>query len=131
MLLRHDIPAAVVFLSIPLGILIAAFLVINEFPDRITDLGAGKKNLVVKLGEQQAARLFMLMIVTAYSIILLLPLVSLPQSVWLGFFGLPFGIMAAKKLLVTQQTSSLIPAQGWTLLSLTLATLGLGIGLLI
>ena len=131
LVLRHELPTAVVFLSIPLGILIAAFLVINEFPDRVADLGAGKKNLVVRLGEQQATRLFMLMIVTAYSLILLLPLSGLPQTVWLGFAGLPLGIMAAKRLLVTQQTSKLIPAQGWTLLSFTLATLGLGIGLLI
>lgn len=47
---RNEISTETIFLSIPLGILIAAFLVINEFPDRIADLSAHKMNLVVRLG---------------------------------------------------------------------------------
>jgi 1,4-dihydroxy-2-naphthoate octaprenyltransferase len=48
---------AVVWASIPLGIFIAAFLWLNEFPDHDADLGAGKRNLVVRLGKRRASRL--------------------------------------------------------------------------
>ena len=47
----------VVWLSLPLGLFIAAFLWVNEFPDYRADRGAGKRNLVVRLGRRRASRL--------------------------------------------------------------------------
>ena len=47
---RGDVPAPVIVLSLPLGILIGAFLWINQFPDYRADLRAGKRTLVVRLG---------------------------------------------------------------------------------
>ena len=47
----------VVWVSLPLGLFIAAFLWVNEFPDYQADLGAGKRNLVVRLGRYRASRL--------------------------------------------------------------------------
>jgi 1,4-dihydroxy-2-naphthoate polyprenyltransferase len=47
----------VVWASMPLGLFIAAFLWVNEFPDYQADLGAGKRNLVVRLGKFRASRL--------------------------------------------------------------------------
>ena len=47
---------AVVWASLPLGVLIAAFLWLNEFPDYEADRGASKRNLVVRLGKRRASR---------------------------------------------------------------------------
>jgi 1,4-dihydroxy-2-naphthoate octaprenyltransferase len=131
LVLCHKLPAAVVALSVPLGILIAAFLVINEFPDRKADLGARKMNLVVQLGEKRAGQLYMVMIVTAFVGILFLPQTGLPNTVWLGFIGLPFGAASARRVVATKETVSLIPAQHWMLMSFVLTAVGLGIGLLV
>lgn len=49
--------ADVVWASLPLGVFIAAFLWVNEFPDFEADRGAGKYNLVARLGKYRASRL--------------------------------------------------------------------------
>ncbi len=131
LVLCHNLPVTVVALSVPLGILIAAFLVINEFPDRKADLDAGKMNLVVHLGDQKAGQLYVVMIILAFFAVLLLPQTGLPNTVWLGFIGLPCGAASARRVLATKETASLIPAQHWMLISFVLTAVGLGIGLLI
>lgn len=45
------------WLSLVLGLLIAAFLLINEFPDYRADRAGGKRTLVVRLGRERAVRL--------------------------------------------------------------------------
>ncbi len=128
---RNEISAEAIFLSIPLGFLIAAFLVINEFPDRKADLSAHKMNLVVRLGVQKSKWLFFALVATAYLGIMILPLVGLTINVWLGLIGLPFGFSAARRLKSIKQTSEIIPAQRWTLFSFCLAAFGCGTGLII
>lgn len=46
----------VAWASLPLGVFIAAFLWVNEFPDLDADRGAGKWNLVARLGKRRASR---------------------------------------------------------------------------
>ena len=128
---RNEISTETIFLSIPLGILIAAFLVINEFPDRIADLSAHKMNLVVRLGVKKSTWLFFSLIATAYLGIGLLPLAGLTPNVWLGLIGLPLGLSAVRRLHLKKQTHEIIPAQRWTLFSFCLAAFGCGTGLLI
>lgn len=53
---RYD--AGAVWLSLPLGLFTAAFLLCNEFPDRRADAPAGKRNLVVRLGPERARWLY-------------------------------------------------------------------------
>ncbi len=45
-----------VFASVPIALLIAAVLYINEFPDYNADKEAGKRHLVVRLGRERAAK---------------------------------------------------------------------------
>jgi len=77
-------------LSVPIGLLAAAILVVNNVRDHDTDARAGKNTLAVKLGRPRARRLFAAMLALAYvvpvAIVLagglspwvLLPFVSLP-----------------------------------------------------
>jgi 1,4-dihydroxy-2-naphthoate octaprenyltransferase len=44
----------VLWASIPMGLLVAAILYINEFPDEVADRAVGKKTLVVVLGRERA-----------------------------------------------------------------------------
>lgn len=83
-------------LSLPLGILIAAFLWVNEFPDHDADVSAGKRNLVVMLGKHRASRLLPLIYAIAALLLVLTPLVT-TLSTWilLGFIYLPFAGLAA------------------------------------
>ena len=80
--------AGPVWLSLPLGILIAAFLWVNEFPDYEADLGAGKNNLVARLGKRMAARMLLPIYCVAFLMLAVLPdLTGLPATIYLGFFA--------------------------------------------
>jgi len=64
-LLTHRYDTDVIWASVPLGLFIAAFLWVNEFPDYDADRGAGKNNLVAQLGKQRASRLLPLIYLLA------------------------------------------------------------------
>ena len=82
--LRWEAPA----LGVPVGLLAAAILVVNNVRDVDTDRRAGKRTLAVKLGRERARTLFDAMLVVAFvvpvalvpalSAWLLLPLAALP-----------------------------------------------------
>ncbi len=80
-----------VLTSIPLGLLIANVLWINQYPDYEADLQGGKRNGVVRLGKKRAGHIFALLFGLAYltmpllailyaSFYWLLPLISLPLA---------------------------------------------------
>jgi 1,4-dihydroxy-2-naphthoate octaprenyltransferase len=126
---RREWGDAVLWASIPLGVLIAAFLWICEFPDARADRLAGKRTLVVTLGPRVASRVYAVLAILAYGLIALLPAVGLPRSTWLGIAGLPFSLWAARRLVRAPETTSLvIPAQAATLLAFLLAAAGMSVG---
>jgi len=87
--------AGPVWLSVPLGLLITAFLWVNEFPDYHADLGAGKYNLVARLGRRRAARILPFIYLAAFALLAALPvLTSMPWTILLGFLALPAAVMA-------------------------------------
>lgn len=91
----HELSWAVFWLSLPLGLFIAAFLWVNEFPDYEADLGAGKKNLVARLGRRNASRALPWIYALAFVLILALPwLAGVPRASCLGFLALPFAAFA-------------------------------------
>ncbi len=130
--LRHEIGRDVLLASLPLGLLIAAFLWINEFPDYLADRGAGKRTLVVRLGRRRASRVFAAMIALAYAGALALPLLGLPPATLLALVGMPHGVAAARRLAASpEETPRIVPAQAWTLLSFVLYAVGMAAGLLV
>ncbi len=81
----------VILASLPLGLLIANVLWINQYPDYEADLQGGKRNGVVRLGKQKAGLIFALLFGLAYltmpvlalfskNFFWLLPLISLPLA---------------------------------------------------
>ena len=119
-----------IHLSMVLGLLVAAFLWINQFPDYLADKSAGKKNLVVRLGRHRAARCYVVMVTAAY-LWLLLVAYSYPGArgaLW-GLSGLPLAGFSAWRLLRSaEHTQSIVPAQAACLASFVLLALGSGLG---
>lgn len=119
-------------LSLPLGLLIGAFLWINEFPDVHADRKANKKTLVVRMGLRKASRVFAIIMVTAGILLIELPLTGFSNSVWIAGIAFLPAFMAARRLWVDHDHAQrLVPAQVNTLLTFVLFAVGGGAGLLI
>jgi 1,4-dihydroxy-2-naphthoate polyprenyltransferase len=128
---RGILPPHVIAVSAPLGLLIAAFLIANEFPDAETDAVAGKRTLVVRLGRSWAGRLHAECVVAAFAILLVLPSFGVARGVWLGVLGaLPAHASALRLLAGPTKTARVIPAQKNALLAFVLLALGTGLGAL-
>ncbi len=81
--------------SIPIGILIALVLFINEFPDYTGDRAVGKRTLVVILGKKNAVILYYILIAAVYAIITGLASVKfLPYACLIVFLSLPVAFKA-------------------------------------
>jgi 1,4-dihydroxy-2-naphthoate octaprenyltransferase len=135
---RGRVSSEILFASVPLGLLIAAFLWINEFPDYSADLRADKRTLVVRLGRPRSAVVFAGLVGAALTIQALLPLVKsetlpvIPRGVWLGLLGLVPAFSSARRLLSTPaEVAKIVPAQRDALLAFLLLAAGSGIGLLL
>ena len=83
--------------SIPIGLLIADVLLINEIPDYIADSSVGKNTLVVRLGRRRAANLYALLMAAAYAFIVLeVGLRLLPTYSLMALATLPMALKAIK-----------------------------------
>ncbi len=77
--------AEVIVASIPIALLIALVLFINQFQNYEADKATGKRHLVVRLGRARSARLFVIMLVATY----------LSLAVGVAAFGVsPFTLLA-------------------------------------
>jgi 1,4-dihydroxy-2-naphthoate octaprenyltransferase len=98
------VPGAVVMAPVPLGLLIAAFLWVNEFPDYEADKSAGKKTLVVRLGKERAVWCFLAIQVVAFIVMLLLRHLGLSGWLLLGEIGLIPAVPAVLRMLRKPKT---------------------------
>ena len=129
---RGGIAPAVVLASLPLGLMVAAFLVINEFPDFRADRAAGKRTLVVRFGRGKASLGFLALVTAAYAGVAALPAAGFPPSTLLALLGAPPAFLAAGRLGARyEDTQAVVPAQAWTLASFVLLALGVAAGLLL
>lgn len=130
---RGTVSSAIISVAALLGVFIAAFLIINEFPDFHADQTAGKRTLVVLLGRKPASRLFVAIIAVAFLLIALLPpLLQFPPAPWLGLIAVVPAFSASKRLLANPETTAqIIPAQANALLTFILFALGSGVGFLL
>ena len=109
-------PGAIVA-SVPVGLLIAAVLYINEFHDFDADKTVGKKTLVVILGREKATKGFYLLMLSTY-VVVVLGIVAgvVPWPAILTLLILP---VTWKTLKITRanysNTSNLVPAMAKTI----------------
>jgi 1,4-dihydroxy-2-naphthoate octaprenyltransferase len=89
------LPFRIFLISIPIGILIALVLFINEFPDYMADKTVGKRTLVVILGKKRSVILYhSLLAVTYLAIISLMMFKFLPLSCLIALLSLPLAFRA-------------------------------------
>jgi 1,4-dihydroxy-2-naphthoate polyprenyltransferase len=82
-------------ISIPIGILIALVLFINEFPDYVGDKAVGKRTLVVILGKKKAVVLYHALLGAVYAVVAGLVMIKfLPYFCLIVFLSLPIAFKA-------------------------------------
>lgn len=129
---RGVLDAPVILASLPLGLLIAAFLIANEFPDLSADRASGKRTLVVRLGRAGGGYLYVGVVAGALLLALGLPLMGLP---WTTLIGMIAAVPATPAIRVFArapvETARIVPAQALSLLAFFLYAVGCGVGFLV
>lgn len=86
--------------SIPMGLLMAAMLLINSVPDRVADESVGKKTIPVRIGEKASVNLYTFLMIASFFYIGVMILIELmPVYTSLTFTMIP---LAVKAILVSQ-----------------------------
>jgi 1,4-dihydroxy-2-naphthoate octaprenyltransferase len=76
-------------LSVPVGLLAAAILVVNNIRDVDTDRRAGKRTLAVRLGRNRARRLFVLTVTLPFAIVVALAAIDARPELALALLAAP------------------------------------------
>ena len=105
-----------VIASIPLAILIAAVLWVNEIPDYAADKAVSKNHMVVILGKERAAKGYLMLLCAAYVCIALRGIPGeIPLLALLGLLALPLAIRAMRIAIKNYADSkALAPANALT-----------------
>ncbi len=105
--------------AIPVSLLIAAVLYINEFPDYTADKQVGKKTLVVRLGRERAVTFYTFIMAGVYlSIGVAVAAGALPATALLGLITLPLALRAVMYARKHHSSSfDLAPANALTITS--------------
>jgi 1,4-dihydroxy-2-naphthoate octaprenyltransferase len=103
--------------SIPVGLLIAAVLYINEFPDYQADRAVGKKTLAVVLGRKRAVWGYVALLIAVYLVVVVgVALRIIPLTALLALLTIPLayrGIQGALRF--HSDTPKLIPTNAATI----------------
>jgi len=117
-------------LSVPVGLLAAGILLVNNVRDIETDRRAGKRTLAVKLGRERAARLYAAALVAAFLVPVALWLAG-AFSAWilLPLAAAPLAVPVTRTVVTRTDGPSLNAALGQTggLLALVSALLAVGV----
>ncbi|MGE5587218.1 MAG: prenyltransferase [Clostridia bacterium] len=85
--------------SIPVGLLVAAIVFVNEFPDRATDAACGKRTLVVRLPLRAALAGYSALVLAPFAIIAAaIALGWLPRATALAYLALPLALLGIGNL---------------------------------
>ncbi len=110
--------------SLPIGLLIAAVLWINEFPDMDADKAVGKRTLVLRLGYLHSVTVYETLLAASYLLVIayvvLQPLLHQPVTSYVTLLvlaTLPMGMKAVRVLKANyQDPHGIIPANASTIM---------------
>jgi 1,4-dihydroxy-2-naphthoate octaprenyltransferase len=96
----HRLAPAALWSGSLIGLLIFLVILVNEFPDADADRAAGKKTLVVLLGQKRAAHLYKTLLVAGYALagLSLFVLSDAAVAAALYLLTLPIALVALKQL---------------------------------
>ncbi len=106
------LPAEVVWISIPPGILTSLLLLINQFPDVEADRKGGRAHLVIRLGRKKASYLYVAGMFLTFGIIVIMPIIGISSPwIYLALIPMPLAIKASiTALRYREDIQKLIPA---------------------
>jgi len=126
------IDAAGIAILIPITILVALLLFLNEFPDAEVDKVGGRRHIVILVGKRASAWLYVAGQAATYaSIILAVAIGAAPLPVLVSLLSLPIAYKASRITLKNyNRTSNLVPALGSNVLFIlsTIALMACGFG---
>ena len=113
------------------ALLIANILVANGFPDAVPDAQVGKRTLVVRIGPERAAWLYLMLAVVAHAMLVAAVATRvLPQSALWALLSLPLSLAAAVLLLrLSRRPERLRPALVLGIAAAVVHGLALSVGL--
>lgn len=125
-----DAPGITVF--VPVTILVALLLFLNEFPDAEVDRVAGRRHLVILLGRRRASWLYVAGLAATYcSIILAVGLKAGPPTILLSLFTVPIAYRAGGIVLINyDHIPKLLPALGLNVMTILTTILLIAVGFL-
>lgn len=105
------------FLSIAFGLLVAAILWINEFPDVEADLAVGKRTLMARLGYERSVDGYFYLVAFAYvAVVVAVMTAQVPWTALLVFLSVPAARKAWEGLKANyRDPMALIPANAGTI----------------
>jgi 1,4-dihydroxy-2-naphthoate octaprenyltransferase len=108
-----------VVVSVPIGLVVAAFLVVNEIPERETDPKGGKQTIPSRLGLTHSVWFFASLMLGAFAwIVVAVILSSLPPVLLLSLLASPLALKAVDILRRTGgKFPDHLPANGLTILT--------------
>ena len=102
--------------GIPIGLLVAAIVYVNEFPDHDGDKATGKDTLIVVFGPEKARLGYVLLVAGAFTSIILMALNgTLPMLSLIALPAAYFGVKAIKTLYEYYNDRLLLPANAGTI----------------
>jgi len=115
----HALALEALVASVPVGLLVAAILYINQFPDYEADKAVSKAHLVVRMGPERAVKGFYLLLTSTYLVIVLACAFKvIPRMCLISLLSVPLAWRAAKVARGAHATGSgkeLLPAMASTI----------------
>lgn len=119
------IDATGIAIFVPVTILVALLLFLNEFPDAEVDKLGGRRHIVILLGKRRSAWLYVAGLTATYlSILVAVSVGAAPTAVLLSLVTIPIAYKASRITLKSYDRSSdLVPALGSNILVILLTIL--------
>jgi 1,4-dihydroxy-2-naphthoate octaprenyltransferase len=93
--LKQLLPAEVIWISIPPGILTSLLLLINQFPDVEADKKGGRRHLVIRYGVKRASYIYTFGMFVTFAIIVLMPIIGISSPwIYIALLPLPLAVKA-------------------------------------
>lgn len=121
------------FVSIPFGVFVAAFLLVNEMPEWQSDPKGGKVTVPARVGLEKSMKIYVAMMVAGYAALVAVPALGLaPYFVVFGLASLPLGAKGISVLRANYaQFPQHLPANAMTLLTVLVSGVAILLGYLL
>jgi len=124
------IDATGISILVPVTILVALLLFLNEFPDSEIDKGAGRRHLVILLGKKRSAWVYVAGLIATYvSILISIAVKAAPPTVVIALLTAPIAYKAGRIAVQNfDRTTELVPALGTNVIVILATILLLAVG---